>query len=168
MLTGAANFVLDLKEGKRPWLILLGTSGAGKTHIARRIWKYWKQTASWTTAQGRGGQMSNFMRSGSFELWADVINEARAGKFGVFERLMSDEFVILDDIGAGEDARKWISDKLYHVIEKRIPENKSLILTANLSLEQIADEYDPRIASRLLRRGKGFVIEVNVPDYCAR
>jgi len=82
--------------------------------------------------------------------------------------LIGDDLVVLDDIGAGADNRKWMADKLYHIVEKRLASNKAFIATANLSVEQLADAYDQRIASRLLRRGRECVLELNVEDYSLR
>ena len=76
--------------------------------------------------------------------------------------------MILDDIAAGADARRWMADKLYMIIEKRLEDEKATFITANLSLEQLAEAYDTRITSRLIRRGVDKVIQVDVQDFNLR
>ncbi len=166
-IEAGARFVLDIKAGKMPWLILLGTSGVAKTHIARKIWKWWLRSGAWVQKQGRAGMM-DVQRSGQFCLWADFIQECRDKDSSRLDDLVADDFVILDDIGAGTDARKWMADKLYMICEKRLHPTKAFIATANMTLEQLADAYDQRIASRLLRRGTECVVTVETIDFNLR
>lgn len=80
------------------------------------------------------------------------------------------EMLILDDIGAGADSKNWMADKLYRIIEHRMDENstKATLITANLSVEQLSDIYDQRIASRLIRRGTDKVVQVETQDFHLR
>lgn len=168
MLTGAANFVLDVKEGRPcPWLVLLGTSGAGKTHLAKRIWQWWERSGKFYKEPNTG---ANCVHNGQFCLFANFINECRQGDFSRVGDLLDDRLVILDDIAAGADARGWITDKLYHIIERRLVSTgpQATIITANLSIEKLAEMYDQRIASRLIRQGTDKVIEVDVTDFALR
>jgi DNA replication protein DnaC len=168
MLTGAANFVLDVKENKNcPFLVLLGTSGAGKSHLAKRVWRWWQKFGQFYVEPNTG---ANCVHRGQYCLFADLVQECRESDYSRAIDLMDDRLVILDDIAAGADARGWISDKLYHIIERRLDETQpqATIITANISLEQLAVMYDQRLASRLVRRGPEHVIEVDLPDYKLR
>lgn len=169
MLKAAVNFLLDVRERKPyPWLVLLGTSGAGKSHLCQKIYTWWFNSGRWYTA---GKHTTNLVRSGDFVLWSVFINNCRSGNFSGVEGMCEADFLVMDDIGAGADNRAWIADKLYHIIEHRVASKNpfaATIITANLSLEQLADAYDQRIASRLIRRGRDKVIEVNVPDFKMR
>jgi DNA replication protein DnaC len=53
-------------------------------------------------------------------------------------------------------------DKLCQILSKR--EKKWTVVTANLSLAEIAKQMDSRISSRLLRNNS-YVVEVNAEDY---
>jgi DNA replication protein DnaC len=161
MIIAAANFILDVRENKPcPWLVLLGTSGAGKTHIARRIWRWWDKFLKFDVLP----------RSGQFCKFPNFIKECKGGDYGRTEDLADDRFVVMDDIGAGADPKPWIASTLLQIIENRLDteSRKSTIITANLSLEQIGEMYDTRIASRLIRRGQDKVVEVNVTDFKLR
>lgn len=153
-------------EVETPWLVLLGTSGAGKTHLARRVFQWWQDAGQfYVTTEGRGAINS---RRGQFVNWSKLIDECRGGDFSRITDICSEQLLVLDDIGAGADARGWMIDKLYHILENRLQGRKATLITANLSLEQIADGYDARIASRLIRTGRENVVDVAVPDYKLR
>ena len=169
MLEAAARFILDVRAGNRcPWQVLVGSTNAGKTHLARRCWQWWDRAGKWKKILGKFGE-ANVVRSGQFVRWVDFIRECYNKDSSRADDLIDDEFVVIDDIGAGTDTRKWMADKLYAIVEHRCDApNKSTLITANLSLEQIAAEFDPRIAGRLIRNGSDKVVNVKVPDFCLR
>lgn len=125
------------------WLSLLGTSGAGKTMLAREIMH---QT------QGR------------FRAWTRVITWTREGDHRMFEDLMREPVVCIDDVG-GEYATDYSRAKLYEFLSER--EKMWTVITANLSLEQVGNMLDARIASRMIRHGS-VVVDVDVPDFNLR
>ena len=167
LIAAGARFINAVRAGQSPWLILLGTSGTGKTYLARKIWQWWFKWGAWKTVQGKAGALQ-VRRSGQFCLWADFIAECRDKDSSRMDDLVRDDLVVLDDIGAGADTRKWMADKLYHIVEKRLTLNKAFIATANLSLDQLAEAYDQRISSRLLRRGPECVVHVETTDFNLR
>lgn len=171
LLRGAAHFTLALKAGEpNPWLILLGTCGAGKSHLARRIWRWWEKCGRWYVKPSTG---ANCVMRGQWCLWSDYIDECRNGDSSRGIDLAEDHLVIIDDIGAGADARGWMADKLYHILERRMQprsdgQPKATLLTANLSVEQLGQAYDTRIASRLIRFGMDKIIDVQTVDFALR
>ena len=145
MRDASAQFLADYKANRAPrWLSLLGTSGAGKTMLARII----KQQIR-----------------GEFRKWATVIKWTREGDHRMFEDLAaSRRCVVIDDIGS-EYGTDYSRAKLYEFLGNR--EGKWTIITANLSLAQIGANLDTRIASRMLR-GKSSVVDVSVTDFNLR
>jgi hypothetical protein len=172
----ATQFVRDVRDRKPlPWLVLSGSSGAGKSHIARRIWRWWQADGRWYVNSNGG----NSSMPGQFCLWGDFIDHCRNGDFSGMDDLSDDHFVVLDDIAAGSDARKWMADKLYMILERRqhtpyrpmhssAPRMTATLITANLSVEQLAEVYDSRVASRLIRQGQDRVVQVQVQDFARR
>ena len=60
--------------------------------------------------------------------------------------------LVLDDLGA-EKTSDWSRQVFYLLLDRRYREMKQTIITTNLSLEQIAETFDDRVASRLCEMG---------------
>lgn len=145
MKTEAARFVTAFKRGLEPrWISFLGTSGAGKTMLARLIQK---------------------VCGGRFVTWTRIATNLREGEYRWLEDfILPEQLLIVDDIGS-EYKTDFIVAKLFEILNRRI--GRWTVLTANLSLEQIGLSFDPRIASRMIRDGSK-VVDVDVPDWNLR
>jgi DNA replication protein DnaC len=144
MRTETARFITAYKRGYNPrWLSLLGTSGAGKTMLAKAIRR---------------------ICGGRFVTWTRVANMLREGEYRWFSDLMREPIVILDDLGS-EYATPFIAAKLYEFLSERV--GRWTIITCNLSLADIGNKIDVRIASRMLRNDSQ-VVDVDVPDFNVR
>jgi DNA replication protein DnaC len=163
MLRAAATFNRDICRdfwGPAYWLTFLGSSGTGKTHLAKGAWKAWERKAQFRKA--RGG--IEVPMDGYYWNWDRFINELRERHYGVFQDACRAKFLILDDIGAGHTSSSFAIDKLYELLNARL--DKWTVITANQKLETIA-EWDQRIASRLIRNGNQ-CIEAVTKDYATR
>ncbi len=169
MLEATAGFAQEMRAknvGDPPpagrWLSLVGTSGAGKTFLARRIWKWFNAAGKFYTEPTRG---ASCVRSGQWCDWRSFMEECMAGDFSRTADLRSDWFVVFDDIGAKRDKSGMGADKLDTILSAR--GERWTMITSNLSLNQIADQFDQRIASRMIR-GNSVVIDVDVMDFNLR
>ena len=163
MLDAAKEFIRDMAIGTAPrWLSLLGRSGTGKTHLARSITHFFTAEAAIYIEAGTGAHVS---RRGGFIGWRKVVDHLRDGDYGIMDAVCNDWFVALDDIGA-EKASDFSVSKLDQVIDARL--GKWTVITCNFSREEIAEQMDVRIASRL-GRGKNVIIDgIYVRDYSTR
>ena len=135
-----------LPESPGRWLSLLGKSGRGKTHLARKAAVCIGQT----------------LQRGYFYRWTQLIEDCRNGQRGaVIERVEDHRFMVIDDIGAGYDT-DYSDAVLAELLDRRM--GRYTILTSNLSLEQLG-EIDTRIASRLIRAGNEIFTFREIPDY---
>lgn len=66
----------------------------------------------------------------------------------IVERLMKEEILFLDDLGS-EKASEWVKEQLYIVLNERYNWKKPLLVTTNLTMNEIATVYGERFASRL-------------------
>jgi DNA replication protein DnaC len=65
------------------------------------------------------------------------------------ERLLENRGVlIVDDLGT-EKASDWVAETLHKIVDKRYREVLPMIITSNLSLDQLAERIGDRIPSRL-------------------
>lgn len=165
MVDAMARFILDIKSGSAPrTLSLLGTTGVGKTMLAKRIWRWFDAVGKWYVEPVRGAMC---VRTGQFCDWRKFIEDCLAeGDFSRSLDLCEDWFVVLDDIGSKRDKSGFGVDKLDTILARRCGRLWTVV-TANLSVEEISDQLDARIASRLLRHGST-VVEVDMPDYNVR
>jgi DNA replication protein DnaC len=176
MKRSAASFLDDMMCKRTPrWLSLLGTSGAGKTMLARLIWREWdiryQMEIDWEASkrtQSDSRPYGELIRyRGGFINWGNAINNRMLkGDYDFLEDMRKYSFFAIDDIASEYERHRELSaSKLYNVLEARL--GKWTVITANLSLEQIGASLDTRIASRMLRN-ESMVVDVNVPDYNLR
>jgi len=176
MKVAAAGFVDDMLCARHPyWLSLLGTSGAGKTMLAKIIWRKFRDTLDreidWPSTkrtQGPNCPHGRIIRyHGGYINWGDAINNRMLkGEYDFLEDMREYSFFAIDDIASEYERHRELSaSKLYNVLEARL--RKWTVITANLSLDQIGNNLDARIASRMLRN-ESVVVDVNVPDYNLR
>lgn len=173
MKAAAESFVDDMRYGEPPrWVSFLGSSGAGKTMLAKWIksifkrdldWKVdWPATEKTKTASQPFGRI--IRHRGGYQTWAGIARNLREQEYRMFDDLCALTFLVVDDIGA-EHGSDFINSKLYELCSRR--ENKWTVFTGNLSLGDIEQRIDSRIASRMIRHGS-VVVDVNVQDFNLR
>ena len=64
------------------------------------------------------------------------------------ERVLACDLLILDDLGT-EMVTPFVQSALYQIVNTRLMERRSTIISTNLSPEKIAQRYSPQIASRI-------------------
>jgi DNA replication protein DnaC len=152
-----------LKEQGR-WLTLSGTTGTGKTHLAKKLCACWNE---------RGGHriISESMtkplqlQPAFFVKWTDFVDSQRAGEYGEMEKLKRAHYVALDDIGTERDPTDFAKELLYKLLNAR--EGKWTVITTNLTLEAIKRDLDVRVASRIVR-GTNRLVQFTIADYALR
>ena len=131
------NFGGEIKEN----LLFIGTTGLGKTHLSSAIaYEIIKKgfDVFYDSAQSilYSFEKERFSRSGNFD--SDII-----------ERYMSCDLLIIDDLGTEYSGNMAVSS-LYSLINMRLLDNKSMIISTNLSVNEMKMKYDERIVSRIL------------------
>lgn len=126
--------------GKKPAnLLLFGAPGLGKTFLSAAI-------AREVSAEGW---------SVVYDTAAHIFERFEMQKFGRedgaesdVERILNCDLLILDDLGT-EMTTAFVQSALYQIINTRLMEKKSTILSTNLMPGEIARRYSPQIASRI-------------------
>ena len=133
------------------WLLLMGGYGCGKTHLAAAIANYAVEMGVPTLFLTVPDLLDTLRFAYDSE---DTTFEQR------FEQIRSAELLVLDDFGT-QNATAWAQEKLFQIINYRYINRLPLVVTTNLSLDQI----EARIRSRLQDPELVTSVRISAPDY---
>jgi DNA replication protein DnaC len=157
MVAKCAGWVRSVKANASPrWLSIVGNSGTGKTHCAKRLFKLVN------ASQSAYAECEFFPR---FIHWPMFVDELRSGnRYEEVRDMTKWPFLFLDDILAERDPSGFAIDKLNTLLGCR--HNKWTVLTSNMRLSEIS-KTEARIADRMVRNG-GIVCDVKCMSYALR
>jgi len=117
-----------------PGISITGIVGSGKTHIAYCILKEYLYTNHKEIAEP-----SVFITKLQTlkKLWLKDLSDGR-----------NSEFYLLDDVGTAKQ-NEWLTEMLYDLIDYRYENNLPIVITSNLTADEITEKFDRRITSRL-------------------
>lgn len=164
MILAAAQFVKAIKAGAKPyWLTLLGSNGAGKTMVAKRICSWHRQSGLFPDRTEDLHGVQEIVYAREFCWWPGLARLLKGNDgYGQLHDVEAAAFSILDEIGAELDKSGHVTNCLSNALCARV--GKWTIITSNKSLGQIETDVDPRVASRMIRDGS-VVVDVDVTDY---
>lgn len=121
-----------------PNLLMIGKTGLGKTHLSLSIAET-VVSCGFTVAYD---SVVNYLRQ---------IDEERFGRTSgdTMAVLLDTDLLILDDIGS-EYKSKNFDSYLYNIINTRINQSKPTIISTNLSTQELQEQYNERIISRII------------------
>jgi DNA replication protein DnaC len=147
------RLALDFAKSPDGWLVLLGVTGCGKTHLAAAIANY----------RLKEGKPVKFVVVPDLldHLRSTFSPESQVTYDQLFEEVKNAPLLILDDLGE-QSTTPWAQEKLYQVINHRYNARLPTVITTRLSLDEIDN---PPISSRLDDPKISTVFNINVPDY---
>lgn len=160
----AATFAASLNYTRPYWLTLASPSGSGKTMLARAVYRQFMEQNRFEVALDVAAQKI-VGNTGMFVDWRKFCDSVRGGCYELIEDLCDEWFVIIDDLGSERDTSGFIASAVDRIMNSR--RGKWTLITTNLSLAEIGERVDVRVASRLVRDDNK-VIEINVPDWNQR
>jgi DNA replication protein DnaC len=147
-LTAATNFAHQPKG----WMIITGTYGCGKTHLAAAI-------ANFRTDLGE--QPLFVMVPDLFDHLRATFNEKSNTRYDRrFDEIRTTSLLILDDLGT-QSMTPWVREKLYQLFNYRYNAELPTVITTADTL----DEMDARIRSRMLDARLCTIYAITVPAY---
>ena len=153
-LREAYKLARSFAEEPHLWLVLLGPTGCGKTHLAAAV-------ANHVMARGQPVY---------FVVVPDLLDHLRSAYSPdskvtydeLFETIRTAPLLILDDLGA-HSSTPWAEEKLYQLVNHRYNHRLPTVITTNLTL----DELDERLASRLADLKVSTLCPISAPSYRA-
>ena len=142
-LRKAYEKALHYAQQPQGWLILKGSYGCGKTHLAAAIANY----------QVQRGQPVLFV------VVPDLLDHLRAAfapgsaiTFDQrFETVRTAPLLVLDDLGA-HSSTPWAQEKLYQILDFRGVERLPTVITINIDPDEWTEKLGARLADRLANR----------------
>jgi DNA replication protein DnaC len=131
------NVDSNIDAGRGLWL--MGEVGTGKTTLAMIVSKA-ALDAGRSVAIYSLPRLLNLMRSA-------IATEA--GMIGFLERLTAVDLLHIDDLGA-ESTTEWVLEQLYSIINSRYEDERAMILTSNLTYDDLVVQLGARTVSRLV------------------
>jgi DNA replication protein DnaC len=146
---GLAKSWSDNPDG---WLVLIGSPGCGKTHLAAAICNH----------------LIKLNYDACFASVPDLLDEFRASFSNKgssnfeqsFKKITQADLLVLDDLGAHQNS-PWVDEKLYQIFNYRYIKKMPTIVTKNLE----SSDLDLRIKSRLSDLKLATNFEILAPDY---
>lgn len=158
------------QRGERPWLVLLGPVGTGKTHLAVALAKWYDDQHEVVVADTR-------YKAAHIEFWTvpEFFQAMRTfekeEKTSPFIRALEADLLVLDDLGAensSPDERhgRWMLAILHEMLDFRYRHKKPTIITTNLTPQELSSRYGDRLLSRMAEMG--FCVAIQAEDYRQR
>jgi DNA replication protein DnaC len=157
-LEEACQVALEFAKSPESWLVFMGVTGCGKTHLAAAIVNYRYQA----------GQPALFVVVPEFldHLRSAFSPESKVSYDQYFESVKSAPFLVLDDFGE-HSTTPWVREKLYQLINYRYNAKLPTVFTTRYSLDEIMEEVDSAISSRLVNTKFSSLFFIRAPDYRA-
>ena len=133
----AENFDIVGRYDKHNSIILSGSVGIGKTHLAAAVANYLIDSKNVVVCFGS-----------IVELLDKVRGEMQMGRDLTKYNMKRSPLLVIDDLGK-EKPSEWTNQTLYEVINSRYESQSPMIITTNLSIRELSARYDNSVVSRL-------------------
>lgn len=129
----AKRYTDRFKEMKKEnlGLLLTGATGTGKTYLAFCIANELLSKMVPVIAISSIGLLSRIKETYN--------SYGKEGEFEIINNLKNASLLILDDLGA-ENNTSWSKEKLYEIIDSRYRDGKPIIITTNLTTDQLKEK----------------------------
>jgi DNA replication protein DnaC len=155
-LDEAYRIAFDFAKNPEGWLVFMGDTGCGKTHLAAAIVNY----------RYEAGKPALFMVVPEFldHLRSAFSPESKVSYDQLFESVKTTPLLVLDDFGE-HSTTPWVKEKLYQLINYRHNSRLPTVITTQYSFDQILQGVDPAISSRLVDKENSVPFNIMAPDF---
>jgi DNA replication protein DnaC len=155
-MDAAYRNAFDFAKNPEGWLVFMGQTGCGKTHLAAAIVNYRYEI----------GKPALFVVVPDFldHLRSAFNPESKVSYDQLFESVKTAPLLVLDDFGE-QSTNPWVREKLYQLINFRYNSRLPTVITTRYSLDEIMAEVDGSISSRLVDRTISMTFVIIAPDY---
>jgi DNA replication protein DnaC len=155
-LDEAYRIAFDFAKSPEGWLVFMGETGCGKTHLAAAIVNYCYEA----------GKPALFVVVPEFldHLRSTFSPESKVSYDQYFESVKTAPLLVLDDFGE-QSTTPWAREKLYQVLNYRYNGRLPTVVTTRYSFDEILGEVDSAISSRLVDQNTSTPFNIMAPDF---
>jgi DNA replication protein DnaC len=150
------RIAFDFAKNPEGWVVFMGETGCGKTHLAAAIVNYRYEI----------GKPALFVVVPEFldHLRSAFSPESKVSYDQLFESVKTAPLLVLDDFGE-HSMTPWVKEKLYQLINYRYNAQLPTVITTRYSLDELIEEVDESVSSRLVDNKLSVTFGIIVPDY---
>jgi len=151
ILNYCEKFADAFPNNQRNNILLTGKTGVGKTYLLNCI----------NARVLQNGNNALIISSGRL---FDILRSYAFSQTNSFEDLLKVDLLLIDDLGTEPMFNNTTVEYLFLLINERTKMGKHLVLTTNLTTEQLNERYTQRIVSRLMDRSSSIVLNIAGED----
>ncbi len=152
----ALDAAVHFAENPNGWLVFLGQSYCGKTHLAAAIGNY-RLLLGGQALLVEVSALLDYLRA-TFRPNSDVTFDRRAYE------IRTTPLLLLDDLKESGISSVWAEDKLHQILNYRYYANLPTVITSTLDPESFAKSY-PSLWNKLLDTSKCRICVIDMPPY---
>lgn len=152
----ALNAAALFAEAPEGWLVFLGPSHSGKTHLAAAIGNY-RLKSGGQVILAAVSDLLDYLKT-TFRPNSDVSFDRR------FYEIQTTPLLMLDDLKESGSSSTWAEDKLNQILNHRYYGGLPTVITSTLDPDSFAKSY-PSLWNKLLDTSKAQVCLIDLPPY---
>jgi DNA replication protein DnaC len=155
-LHNALNAAVQFAEKPNGWLVILGQSFSGKTHLAAAIGNY-RLLSGGQVILTQVSSLLDYLKA-TFSPSSDVSFDRRSYE------IRTTPLLIVDDLKEGGTSSLWAEDKLHQILNYRYYNDLPTVITSTMDPNSFAKSY-PSLWNRILDTSKSEVCVIDMPPY---
>lgn len=155
-LHNALNASVQFAEKPRGWLVILGQSFSGKTHLAAAIGNY-RLLSGGQVILTQVSSLLDYLKA-TFSPNSDVSFDRRSYE------IRTTPLLIVDDLKESGTSSVWAEDKLHQLLNFRYYNDLPTVITSTMDPDTFAKSY-PSLWNRILDTSKCEVCVIDMPPF---
>jgi DNA replication protein DnaC len=152
----ALDAAVKFAENPNGWLVILGGSFSGKTHLAAAVGNY-RLLSGGQVILTQVSSLLDYLKA-TFSPNSDVSFDRRSYE------IRTTPLLIVDDLKEGGTSSMWAEDKLHQILSYRYYNDLPTVITSTMDPDNFAKSY-PGLWNRILDTSKCKVCVVDMPPY---
>jgi len=155
-LHNALDAAVHFAENPKGWLVILGQSFSGKTHLAAAIGNF-RLLSGGQVILTQVSSLLDYMKA-TFSPSSDVSFDRRSYE------IRTTPLLVLDDLKESGTSSVWAEDKLHQILNFRYYNDLPTVITSTMDPDSFAKSY-PSLWNRILDASKSEILVIDMPPY---